>query len=183
MTTIANIYAIDPIGPFTRRLVQEYYSPLRLSCLAARRQAEKVMTLELQQATSEYATMCTGVLSVIEDYVNVRLDSMVPYLLELSEKVESSHNCSTCAGGCKMNHEFRIQELRAAGDTMRKVSGKLQMTTLPLYSDTNFPAEYRLLRNHMAQIETSLSELLYLEQNYLVPKIVEAQNDINASDK
>jgi hypothetical protein len=57
------------------------------------------------------------------------------------------------------------------------------MASLPLYTETIYPDAYRVLRNQMALIENSLTELFFLEENYLIPKVAEAQKIINASSK
>jgi hypothetical protein len=66
---------------------------------------------------------------------------------------------------------------------MRSILNRLQVVALPLYSDTAFPDAYRVLRNQMALIENGLTELFFLEENYLLPKVVDAQKRINAGHK
>lgn len=56
------------------------------------------------------------------------------------------------------------------------------MVALPLYSETMYPDVYRLLRNHMALIENTLTELFSIEETRLIPKIIESQKKINATD-
>jgi hypothetical protein len=57
---------------------------------------------------------------------------------------------------------------------------RLQMAVLPLYSETIYPDDYRILRNQVALLENSLAQMLFLESTYLVPKIADAQKNINA---
>ncbi|MCF8449400.1 MAG: hypothetical protein K9G49_05950 [Taibaiella sp.] len=78
---------------------------------------------------------------------------------------------------------MHILDLNATNEEMSKVLSKLQMATLPLYSETMFPDEYRLLRSNMTMLETNLTELFFLENNYLIPKIAEAQKTINADNR
>jgi hypothetical protein len=59
----------------------------------------------------------------------------------------------------------------------------LQTAVLPLYSDTVYPDSYRVLRNQMALLEDSMAELFLLEENYLMPKVIQAQKAINAGNK
>jgi len=56
------------------------------------------------------------------------------------------------------------------------------MAALPLYAETIYPDVYRLLRNHMALIGSSLTDLYTAEEIQLIPKVIEAQRNINARD-
>jgi hypothetical protein len=75
---------------------------------------------------------------------------------------------------------MQITELNATNDATKKILNRMQLASLPLYSQTMFPDEYRILRNRMALIEMNMTELFFLESTYLVPKITAAQKAINA---
>ncbi len=105
----------------------------------------------------------------------------MPYVHELVEKTTANHDCSNCSGSCKLGHDMQITELNASNDWAKRILHRLQLASLPLYSQTMYPDEYRVLRNRMALIEMNMTELFFLENTYLIPKIVEAQKKINAS--
>lgn len=75
---------------------------------------------------------------------------------------------------------MQLMELMASHNNIKGILYRLQMVSLPLYSETIYPDAYRILRNQMALIENGLTELFFLEEHYLIPKIVEAQKIINA---
>lgn len=54
------------------------------------------------------------------------------------------------------------------------------MAALPLYSGAIHLDLYKILQNQMALLENCLAELLVLEETQLIPKIMEAQSNINA---
>ncbi len=75
---------------------------------------------------------------------------------------------------------MQLFELKSSHLEIRSLLSRLQMVSLPLYAETIYPDSYRILRNQMALIENHISELLFLEENYLIPKIADAQKRINA---
>lgn len=178
-----NKYRDEALRPFAEKLVNEYYNSLETLCGNAKTQAKKVHNLEIEQMASDYATLCNNVILETEHHIHARKEKIIPYVHELSEKVSSSHDCSNCSGSCKLNHELQVVELNASNTDMKKMLSRLQLASLPLYSQTIYPDEYRILRNRMALIEMNLTELFFLENNYLIPKIIEAQKTIRSNDK
>lgn len=165
------------------RISTDNYDEIINLCHSAARQIEKLENAGLQHATTQYTTTCGELIKEVIMYITERKERVIPYLKELSHKAETNHDCSTCSGGCKVNHDLHLIELRASHSAMRSILNRLQVVGLPLYSDTVFPDAYRVLRNQMVLIENGLTELFFLEENYLLPKVVDAQKRINASRK
>ena len=168
------------LKPFVEKLEAEYYRSIEMSCIASKAQCEKIKKIEISDSPIQYVALCETVISEIEKHIKDRKEVYIPYVNKLSRKVEDKHDCSNCSGSCKINHNMHILDLNATNEEMTKVLSILQMAVLPLYSDTLFPDEYRLLRSNMTMLETNLTELFFLENGYLIPKIAEAQNNINA---
>ena len=168
------------LAPCAERLSKECYDPLEKMCIHTQKQVSKLEGLESQLVTSQYTTLCNKLINEILDNLRTRKDTYIPYMKSLAEKVEAEHNCSTCSGGCKVNHDFQVLELQASHQNIKTILNRLNMVSLPLYSDTIYPDTYRVLRNQMALIENMLTELLFLEEHYLIPKIVASQKAINA---
>ncbi len=175
-------YANKNVGYLTEELLAGYYESLISLCQDARKQAEKIKRVETHDSALQYALTCEEILTETERHVSHRLNEYVPYLKDLSVKVDTGHDCAGCKGGCQLNHEVRVLELNATNDMMKKLLSKLQFSTLPLYSETIFPEDYRLLRSNMALLETNLTELFFLENNFLIPGIADAQKQINAGN-
>ena len=173
-------YESKDLQPFVESVLDVHYNTIKELCISAKRQTTKLKVLETHGVTSQYILLCESIIAETQQYIGMRKERYIPYILKLSEKAAASHDCSNCTGNCKLNHDVHLLEIQASNDLMKKMLGKLQMATLPLYSDTIYPEEYRVLRNQMALIETNLTELFFLENNYLIPKITEAQKSINA---
>lgn len=174
-------YINEPLQSFVESPLGEYYASLEALCESAEGQARKVSTLETEQIVSNYVVLCNGIISDVKRFILMRKEKVIPYVHQLSEKVSSSHDCSSCSGNCKLNHELQVLELSGSNAELKKVLNRLQLASLPLYSQTMYPDAYRILRNRMALIEMSLTELLFLENSYLIPKIIEAQKSIRVN--
>ncbi len=173
-------YSDTALKPFTEKLLSEYYNTIEDLCASAGKQAQRVSSLESESAATEYAALCSDITGEIIAHMQARKQQMIPYIHQLVEKKESNHDCRACSGGCKVNHDLQVLNMKASNTAARKVIGRLQLATLPLYSHTMYPDEYRVLRNRMALLEMSMSELFFIENNYLIPKILETQKSINA---
>ncbi len=180
MTKHNEKYEDKALQPFVEQLIEDHYNSIALLCADTRKQTERVRSLETQQVTSQYTLLCDNIIAETERYIDMRKGKYIPYILKLTEKVVDKHDCSGCTGNCKLDHDIQLFEIKASNQMMQNMLNKLQMASLPLHSDTIYPEEYRLLRYKMAVIETNLTELFFLENNYLIPKIVEAQKSINA---
>jgi hypothetical protein len=115
------------------------------------------------------------------DYIKARKEKYIPYIAELFQKAETKHDCANCSGNCKVGHSMQLVELRSSNGSIKDILYRLQIVALPLYSETIYPDAYRVLRNQMALLENNISELFFLEETYLIPKVIEAQKMINVS--
>jgi len=177
---LREVYDKIELPQFAEKLRDECYNSISKLCENAKKQAHKLDSLELQQSTSQYTSLCNKITDEIEQYLLDRNEKYIPYIQQLSEKATTQHNCSNCTGNCKLNHDVQLIELKASHTGIKNILYRLQMVTLPLYSETIYPDAYRILRNQMALIESNLTELYFLEENFLIPKIIEAQKIINA---
>lgn len=164
---------------FIDQLHDDCYHSLSQQCINGRIQVEKVGKLESGEFTSQYLALCAAVIDEIEANIDSRKEKFIPYIKTLAHKSSTNHDCSNCAGGCKINHDMQLVELRASHQQIKDILNRLQMVALPLYTDTIFPDAYRVLRNMMALVENNLAEIFFLEENYLIPKIIDAQKSIN----
>ena len=175
-------YAEEALKPFTEKLCNEYYNSIEILSNNAKRQAERVTTLESETTASEYAQLCCAIIDDLKKHLNERKEKFIPYIHQLTEKAAANHDCTACTGSCKLRHDLQVMELKESNEAAKKVLHRLQLATLPLYSQTRVPDEYRILRNRMAIIEMNMTELFFLERSYLIPKVIDAQKTINAGN-
>ncbi len=156
------------------------YNVLASLCAAAQKQSAKLSDLEALPATSQYIALCNRLIGEIHQFIDLRRNSLIPYLKQLSEKETGNHDCRSCSGFCHMQHDTQLRELQESHSRIKNILHKLSMVGLPLYSDTIYPDAYRILRSQMALLENSLTELFFIEDAYLIPKVTEAQKKIYA---
>ena len=175
-------YTRTELKSFVEKLKIDHYHVVDTLCEAAKKQVLKLNELENHTSSSQYITLCIKLIEEIRNYIQQKNENLIPYLQELLEKDAENHDCSTCAGtgSCNMKHEIQLIDLMNSHKNIKTILYRLQMVVLPLYSETIFPDAYRVLRNQMALLENGLTELFFLEQTFLVPKIKEAQKNINA---
>ncbi|MBS1773175.1 MAG: hypothetical protein JST82_09950 [Bacteroidetes bacterium] len=93
----------------------------------------------------------------LKDFIQLRKDIIVPYVYELHGKAATGHDCSNCSGKCEVQHKLKTVEFTGSINNMK------QGESYPAASD-------------MAVI---INELLFVEEQILLPKIIEAQKEIN----
>jgi hypothetical protein len=182
-TKIYQDYQHITLQPFAEKLQADYYEAIEKSCAYIKLQCEKIRNIEKSASPLQYVALCEKILTQIEKHAQGRNRVYVPYVHQLTKKVAENHDCSGCSGACKVNHNMHIMDLNATNEEIAKVLNMLQIATLPLHAETLYPEEYRVLRSNMTLIETNLTELFFLENNYLIPKIAEAQKNINAGNR
>jgi len=170
----------ESLKQLSERLDKSFYDKINTLCGIALKYADKLKDLEVQKSTSQYVTLCSRLINEVQKFIAIKKDHFLPYVQSLSEKEDGGHNCASCSGGCTVQHDLQLQELKQSLLQLKDVIYRVQMVALPLYSDSIYPDVYRLLRNHMALIENTLTELFSVEQTQLIPKIVDAQKNINA---
>ncbi len=180
MSNVYYKYSEATLPEVIEQLSKGSYSDLAALCDKSLEHAERLTDMEIQQSASQYILLSKELIRAVRRFITGRIDKYTPYIQSLSEKVATNHDCTGCKGGCKISHDMHVMELQGSLSEIKKILDRLQIVALPLYSETMYPEEYRILRNHMALIESGLTELFLLESNYLIPKVIEAQKSINA---
>jgi hypothetical protein len=108
-----------------------------------------------------------------------RKEVLYPYLEELAAKKREGHDCSHCPGGCKVKHKAKILEINESHKFIRRTLEEIN-ELFPEAEKVPVAEEFRPLRNDMLLMENTLTEIYYLEEEVLLPKIKEAQKKINA---
>jgi len=160
-------------------LEKDYYSVLEELC-------KKASSFSLKRAadyhvTEIYTNLSIVIIEQIKNIIEERKKVIVPYMNELLEKSSSGHDCQNCSGGCKVNHSFHLKQLEDSHYNVREMLHRLQKLAIPLYSEEQYSNAYRSLRNEMLLIDTTISEMFFVEESLLIPKMFDAKTKINAS--
>jgi hypothetical protein len=173
-------YRHNDLHNLVNKLDKDYYSVLSTLCQTAELLIDELEGMEPQQSTLLYLSLSKKLLSQVNELVMQRIGMLLPYAQELHSKETSGHDCSTCEGGCHIKHSSQLIGLKESHHKIKEILFRLHTVALPLYTDVDYPSQYKTLRNEMMLIDTALTELFYLEEASLIPKIMEAQKNIHA---
>ena len=181
MTTVLfSQYRNSSLQTLAKKLDKDYYSMLEALCLNVSGLSTQLLQDEKHASTSLYISLSTKLIEQVNDLIKLRKEVVIPYIDDLSVKKDEGHDCSNCVGGCHIEHTAQIQNLKGSHKKIKEILFRLQSVALPLYTEADYPAMYKVLRNEMLQIDTALTELFYLEEAHLIPRVLEAQKAIHA---
>jgi hypothetical protein len=161
-------------------LEKEYYKPVEHLCSRITDTIVAIHGGDQEQAASLYTSLSKKLVDQVTRYVRLRRLSLVPYLTELVEKEENGHDCRSCSTSCTIRHSSQIADIHEAHKQIRETLGLLRAIEAPIACE-NAPVPLECqLRKLIANMDEELSELLYLEETALVPKITDAQKAIYA---
>lgn len=169
-------YTIDEL---LNKLDEGYYTALDIICTNARNCAAQLSVYTDHPSLGVYSGSYTTVLDDVQRLLLFRKEVVIPYIQELRAKVEDGHNCKNCSGKCHVGHNAQMMSLLASHDEIKELLSSINNLALPLHKDLHYPDAYRILTNEIAVIENMLTELFYIEESSLIPKILEAQKAIN----
>ncbi len=148
-------------------------------------QAQAMAYLRLLQSAGthpfhSFSIACEDTLGKVGLTIDFFSRRVLPYTKELDEKAQSGHDCTHCSGGCDMGHKALLMELHQGHGELRRAMYELYTTALPLYSNLEYPEVYKSLRKELHVMDTALHHLIYLEESWLMPKLLESQKKIHA---
>lgn len=157
---------------------KEYYTTMEGLCKSAGVAANKLRGKGA--AIMEHLLPYTKVVAEIKEYLLYRKDILFPYLGELSRKNKEGHDCSACKGGCKTAHMGIVMDVAVSHAHIHNTLEEIKAVSL---QEKDVPDEYerKMLQNELSLLESMLTELYYLEQEVLLPKIKNAQKNIHAN--
>lgn len=168
------------LDDLAQRLEKDYYDSVEVMCANAGSQAGLLKDEEEHPSTALYADQCNRIIDDVKEMMRMRKSVLLPYIADLKVKKDEGHDCRNCSGKCHVEHNAYLVNLRLANTEVKEVLNKLHEEALPLYDGVVYPRAYAVLRNEMSVLDTALTELFYLEESSLIPKVLEAQRSIHA---
>jgi|SRR6185437_605268 len=143
------------------------------------RQIEYIKSIDVYNSEYYIMSLCHKLMEEITNYLKIRKPDFIIYAIELAAKSLSGHDCQNCSGNHAPQHADHIFKLQ---ESYGKTSGALQKIykAFPSSSFHNLYSDaYVVLRNQVTTIERTLIDIFFVEEIYLKPKIVSAQNNMN----
>jgi hypothetical protein len=173
-------YSKNSLQQIADQLETDYYTVIEKLCSNASIYASELQETEEHQSTSLYLNLSRKLIEEILHYIRLRKNSLLPYIHQLLYKEEEGHDCKNCSASCAMQHDAQLAALKESNTKMKELLYRLQLVSLPLYFDHEYPDNYKKLRTEIMIIDTTITELFYLEQDIMLPKILESRQNINA---
>lgn len=181
MTTILfSRYRSCNLDELVERLDNDYYKTIQALCVNVTTLADRLMQESSHASTVLYSSMALKLTHKINNVILARKKELLPYILELHTKKAEGHDCSNCSGICHVGHAERLMDLRESHQAIKEHQKQLETESLPMYADIVYPSTYKILRNEMTVMDNMLTEVFYIEESHLIPKVFEAQKAINA---
>ncbi len=160
-------------------LEAEYYTRLESLC---ERSEYHLAELDKEAPAGEhlYNSLSKKLLAQVGQYVRLRRFGLAPYIQELLQKEATGHDCRGCSDSCTDRHTAQITGIKEGHNRIKEALYRLQSIAPPIYSAPQQDSVYRSLRAGLMQLDTALTELFYLEESSLIPKVMEAQKAIHA---
>lgn len=179
-TVLFSQYRHSDLEELVKKIDKDYYSVLKGMCTNISNLSNQLLNNEAHPSTSLYISLAAKLTEQIDELILLRQEMILPYIKDLSVKKDEGHDCRNCSGGCHVEHNAHLFSLKDSHKRIKEVLFRLQTVALPLYSDMDYPADYKTLRNEMMIMDTVLTELFYLEEANLIPRVLEAQKAIHA---
>lgn len=157
-----------------------YYNRIEVLCEKVELNIAELNTGEESQAAALYISLSKKLLGQVKQYIRLRRFALLPYIHELLDKEDSGHDCRSCSTSCSIRHTAQISGIKEAHNKIKESLYRLQSVAVPIYQKPVQADAYFAMRNEMMLMDTTLTELFYLEESSLIPKVIEAQKNIHA---
>ncbi len=158
-----------------------YYARLKNLCEEASALALKLRAIEIggTSNTEVYTVLCVNFTKHLRQYQEQKIETIVPYIVSLSEKEKSNHNCLNCTHQCQINHTMHVSFLKESHDFAKSHLQRLNNVAVTTDINDESAQLYQSLRIKMFLIESALIESCFLEETFLIPEILRLQKAIN----
>ena len=175
-------YQKQGITDLIHEIDKDYYDVIGDLCRHASVHAAEIEFSDHQAATKLYVNLCHQLIDEIKNHLKARKESFVPYIQTLIKKSSANHDCRSCSGKCSVQHQLSLDEILIGHVSIKEIWLRIQQLTKPLYLEKVQSISYKILRNEIMIIESALNELLYIEENIIIPKVKDLQNAIHATE-
>ena len=160
----------------TRFLLNDYHSLLEL-CDKAMAEADQPHT---RPEHADLIGHARAFATEVRSYLKERVTTQIPYLNELAEKSSTGHDCAQCSGKCDLQHTMRLYELNKSIEKILNATEYIYTEFEHVYKSFGDNTEIRSLHSAIMLLNHFLRTVLATEVAVLVPRIKEAQREINA---
>jgi hypothetical protein len=178
--TLLSQYQRQNLKDLIDHLKKDYYDIISVNCTHIHNIAHGMSDNPSAGEDTQYVALCAELATDIRNDIHMSEVIITPYAYELHEKISTHHDCTNCTGTCHLNHNLQLRGVHAVHQKVKEQLRRVGEISRAEQSDE--PAlQVKVLRNEISCLDTILTELLFLEEAILIPKILEAQTAIHAS--
>lgn len=157
---------------------KDYYELIKILSRHIREYSEYIKHKQHIANSLVVANLCEELVSNVQNYINNRINTYLPYLDELTEKEATGHNCSNCSGRCDAQHSIKLLDFTASLNEIKSTFQHLKVSVLKEYKEYN--RDLKILIDEIMLLDALLNELFHIEEDRLLPGIKSAQMNIHA---
>lgn len=176
--TISDFYTAN-LPEIAQKLDEDYYDLIESYCGDIEAAIANFDDTEEHASSTLYISLCLKLVEKIKHHIHLRKLTTLPYIHQLYEKLTAHHDCSACEDGCQINHHLKAGGIKEMHRQVKEILTRLQMVAKPLYAAYTPVNTFSQLKDDMVSLDTKLTELFYLEEAVLLPRILEAQRKIH----
>jgi hypothetical protein len=174
-------YQKEDLLELVGRIDRDYYEVIDELCRHAAIHASEAENIQNNQSTILFLDLCKKLIEEINQQVKMRRETFIPYVHQLLKKASTNHTSFEYDYSQSIEQNKKLKLVIDSHETIKELLFRIQQLAKPLYLETIQSISYKILRNEMMIIDTALSELFYIEEVILIPKINEVQHQFNAN--
>lgn len=157
---------------------RDYYELIKILSRHIKEYAEYIKRKQHVANSQVIANLCEELVCNVQNFINNRINTYLPYLDELTEKEATGHDCSNCSGRCDVQHSIKLLDFTASLNEIKNTFQQLKVSALKEYKEYN--RDLKILIDEIMLLDASLNELFHIEEERLLPGIKSAQKNIHA---
>jgi len=176
--TIMDKIVYDSLRTLKERINKDYYELINILSRHIREYSEYIKRKQHEANSYVIANLCEELTSHVQDYINSRVNTYLPYIDELTEKELSGHNCNNCSEICNVQHSVKLLDFRTSLSKVKSTFQQLKVNVLKEYKE--YSRDLKILIDEIMLLDALLNELFHIEEEHLLPGIMNAQTNIHA---
>ena len=180
METIPNVESLPvSLKDLVEKIRIDYYNPISVLCKDSGRLITEIRSSEISY-DSRYMAISEMIIKETINYIDLRTTVFIPYINALAQKDVEGHNCSSCSGTCELQHSTKLIDFSTQLQQFKEKINDLIKASSKIYKrDEN--DSLKTLHNKITLLHNIVTELLYVEEDALLPRIKGAQKNIYAA--
>jgi iron-sulfur cluster repair protein YtfE (RIC family) len=172
-------YHQKELADLAKLLLENYYIPA-ITFSAGVSRLTSFLNKEVHPKEAELLiTLCVRLAEETDTLMQERKNVLVPYLKQLQQKALEGHDCATCSGKCSIQHQMHLFQIQKSHHKIKELLYHIQQLAVHLSLSEEPMNHFKFLLDEIKYIDDVVTELFFIEEAIVIPKIKDAQNAIH----